>query len=151
MTSRNATKKFIELLSDSDEEIPAPSGLTVKKKKPLTSSSLSNTKTASSHQSSIATTTTTSKTPPKKKQKTASKPTKGYSLIWICTHGKGRSKNWRKKDLKIMGIYPTKAAAEQAKQDVMSEHECYGHGDICVGDTWEDEIDLLIREAPLHL
>ena len=27
----------------------------------------------------------------------------------------------------------------------MSEHDCYGHGDICVGGTWEDEIDLVIK------
>jgi hypothetical protein len=50
-----------------------------------------------------------------------------------------------------MGVYPSKAAAEEAKKQIMSRHECYGHGDICVGGTWEDEIDLVIREAPLHL
>ncbi len=50
-----------------------------------------------------------------------------------------------------MGVYPSKAAAEEAKRVLMSRHECYGHGDIVVGGTWEDEIDLVIREAPLFL
>eukprot|EP01083_Nonionella_stella_P234662 825860_1 len=80
--------------------------------------------------------------PPKKKMK----PTKAYSLIWVGTNGKGRRKQWRKKDLQIVGIYPTKAAAEEAKRKVMSQHECCGNGDILVGGTWEDEIDLVIRE-----
>ena len=44
-----------------------------------------------------------------------------------------------------IGVYPTKESAEEKKQKVMSEHDCYGHGDICVGGTWEDEIDLVIK------
>jgi hypothetical protein len=88
--------------------------------------------------------------PPKKKAKV--KPSKAYSLIWVCTHGKGqRRSSWRKKDLKIMGVYPSKSAAEEGKRNVMNQYECCGHGDICVGDTWEDEIDLIIRESPLNL
>jgi len=31
----------------------------------------------------------------------------------------------------------------------MSEHECCGHGDILVGGCWDDEIDLVIREASM--
>jgi hypothetical protein len=50
-----------------------------------------------------------------------------------------------------MGVYPTKADAENAKRHIMSQYECCGHGDILVGGTWEDEIDLVIREAPLNL
>jgi hypothetical protein len=74
-----------------------------------------------------------------------------YSLIWVCSHGKGRSKSWTKKALKIMGVYGTKDAAEQAKCKVMNEYDCCGHGDILAGDTWADEIDLVIRESPLQL
>lgn len=85
--------------------------------------------------------------PPKKK----AKPSKAYSLIWVCTHGKGRNRNWRKKDLQIMGTYSSMNEAELAKQKLMSQYECCGHGDILVGDTWDDEIDLVIREAPLFL
>lgn len=51
--------------------------------------------------------------------------------------------------MKIMGIYPSKQAAEDAKRNVMDQNECCGHGDIVVGGTWEDEIDLVIREAPM--
>jgi hypothetical protein len=90
-----------------------------------------------------STTSTTTKTP---------RPSKAFCLIWVCTHGKGRRRSsWRNKDLKIMGVYPTKADAENAKRHIMSQYECCGHGDILVGGTWEDEIDLVIREAPLNL
>ena len=50
-----------------------------------------------------------------------------------------------------MGVYPTKAAAEDAKQNIMNQHECCGHGDILVGGSDEDEIDLVIRETTLNL
>ena len=105
--------------------------------------------TTSFHHSNTATAL-----PPTKKRKSAikpKKPTKGFALLWICTHGKGRRSSWRQKDLKIVGVYPTKEKAQEAKQQVMSEHDCYGHGDICVGGTWEDEIDLVIRDTPLYL
>lgn len=82
---------------------------------------------------------------------TQTRPSKAYCLIWVCTHGKGRRSSWRKKDLKIMGVYPSKADAENAKRHTMSQYECCGHGDILVGGTWEDEIDLVIREAPMNL
>lgn len=93
---------------------------------------------------------TTSTAPPPKKKK-MKRPSKGFALLWISTHGKGRRSSWRKKDLKMLGVYPTKEKAEAAKQQVMSEHDCYGHGDICVGGTWEDEIDLVVRDTTLYL
>jgi hypothetical protein len=68
-----------------------------------------------------------------------------HVLLWICTHGKGQSRTWTKKSLRVIGVYPTKAAAENKKEDLMSQHECCGHGDIVVGDCWDDEIDLLVR------
>ena len=79
------------------------------------------------------------------------KTSKAYSLIWICSHGKGQRRAWRQKDLKIIGVYPSKKDAEEAKRTVMSRHNCCGHGDILVGGSWDDEIDLVIREAPLNL
>jgi hypothetical protein len=33
----------------------------------------------------------------------------------------------------------------------MEQHECCGHGDIVVGDSWEDEISLVVLPAPLFL
>lgn len=92
------------------------------------------------------TTTAVVKPPPKKK-----KTNKGFALLWICTHGKGQTGVWTKKDLKVLGVYPTKALAQAAKDQVMSQHDCCGHGDICVGDFEEDEIDLVIRDTPLYL
>ena len=50
-----------------------------------------------------------------------------------------------------MGIYPTKAAAEEAKRNVMSQHMQCGNGDILVGGCWDDEVDLVIRDAPLFM
>lgn len=137
-----ASSKTIDLtFSDEENSIPPASGLTFSSPAAQTKPAAITTKTASS---SVVTAT---KAPPKKKVK----PTKAYSLIWVCTHGKGRRSSWRQKDLKIVGVYSSKQAAEQAKEHVMTVNPAYGHGDICVGDTWEDEIDLVIREAPLHL
>ena len=50
-----------------------------------------------------------------------------------------------------MGVYGSKAAAEQAKRNVMARHTCCGHGDILVGTRWDDEVDLVIRPAPVFL
>jgi hypothetical protein len=88
------------------------------------------------------------KPPAKKKLKKSEKP---HCLLWVCTHGKGQSRTWRQNDLKLVGVYSSKPAAEAAKAQVMSRHECCGHGDIIVGESWNDEIDLVIREAPLFL
>jgi hypothetical protein len=78
----------------------------------------------------------------KPKAKKAAVP---HALLWICTHGKGQSRSWKAKSLKVVGVYASKEEAEAKRHRVMSEHECHGHGDIIVGDTWEDEIDLVIR------
>mmetsp|Transcript_29285 Transcript_29285/g.53714 ORF Transcript_29285/g.53714 Transcript_29285/m.53714 type:complete len:159 (+) Transcript_29285:193-669(+) len=110
------------------------------------SSAAPNNKLSSSRSGNSATKAT--KQPPKKK----AKPSTAYSLIWICSHGKGPyRKTWSKKGLQIVGIYATKGAAEEARRQVMSRHECHGNGDILVGCTWKDEIDLIIREGPLRL
>jgi hypothetical protein len=90
-----------------------------------------------------------SKPPAKKKKKKKSEMP--HCLVWVCTHGKGQSRTWRQNDLKLVGVYSSKTAAEMAKAQVMSRHECCGHGDIIVGGSWNDEIDLVIREAPLFL
>jgi hypothetical protein len=90
-------------------------------------------------------------TPRNKVAKKPKKKQKPFALIWVCTHGKGRSRNWRKKDLNIVGVYGSKSAAEAAKGRLMEQHECCGHGDIMVGWDEDDEIDLVIREAPTFM
>eukprot|EP00978_Attheya_sp_CCMP212_P001794 scaffold3698_cov43-Attheya_sp.AAC.1 len=100
-------------------------------------------------------TTTTATTARKKTPAKKAKQQKAFCIIWVCAHGKGgrssRSSKWKQKNLKIVGVYGSKALAESAKQELMSRHQCCGHGDIVVGPTWEDEIDLIIREAPLFM
>jgi hypothetical protein len=68
-----------------------------------------------------------------------------HVLLWICAHGKGQGRNWKQQSLRVIGIYADKAAAENKKMQICDEHVCCGHGDICDGDTWEDEIDLVVR------
>ncbi|CAJ1952362.1 unnamed protein product [Cylindrotheca closterium] len=138
-------------VSDDENDISPSSGLTTfnPSRKPDTTATNVTTNTSQELAGTIRRTsdnTAVSPTPRKK-----AKPSTSFALIWVCTHGNGRRTGWRKKDLKLVGIYASKAAAEEAKRKVMSEHERAGHGDICVGDTWEDEIDLLIREAPLFV
>ena len=50
-----------------------------------------------------------------------------------------------------MGVFASKEKAQEAKNALMTSDNTYGHGDICVGGTWEDEISLVILKAPLHL
>jgi len=76
------------------------------------------------------------------KVKASSKP---HALLWICAAGKGRGNAWKQKALKVVGVYGDKAAGEEKKREVMDKHDCCGHGDILVGGTWEDEIDLVVR------
>lgn len=70
-----------------------------------------------------------------------------HVLLWICSAGKGGrgGRVWKQKALRVLGVYASKEAAEQKKREVMSRHECGGNGDICVGGTWEDEIDLVVQ------
>mmetsp|Transcript_2354 Transcript_2354/g.5393 ORF Transcript_2354/g.5393 Transcript_2354/m.5393 type:complete len:143 (-) Transcript_2354:225-653(-) len=131
-------------VSDDENDIPPSSGL-------ATSNSTRRPTTTAAETSVAGTTrrassnTAVSPTPRKK-----AKPSKSFVLIWVCTHGTG-GQGWHEGNPELVGVYASKAAAEEAKRKVMSEHECAGHGDICVGCTWEDEIDLLIREAPLFV
>ena len=68
-----------------------------------------------------------------------------HVLLWICTHGKLHGRQWKAKSLRVIGVYASKEAAEQKKRDLMNRYECGGHGDIIVGSTVEDEIDLLVK------
>ena len=89
-----------------------------------------------------------SDTTTKKKVKLADTP---HAIIWVNAHGPGQtSGSWSQKKLKIYGVYSTKAKAEEAKAEIMKQYDVCGHGDITVGDTWEDEISLVIRPAECH-
>lgn len=81
---------------------------------------------------------------PAKIPKVANKD-KAHVLLWICSHGKGQGKTWKKNALRVIGVYSSKENAERKKEQVMGNYGNYGHGDICVGDTWEDEIDLIVK------
>jgi hypothetical protein len=90
--------------------------------------------------SSISTSTTTTQPRARKKND------KPHVLIWICHHGHG-DRGWKMKNPKVIGVYGSKEEAEAKKNKVMENYEQCGHGDIATGDSWEDEIDLLIRPA----
>lgn len=75
-----------------------------------------------------------------------------HCLIWVCTHGKPpRSRGWGADSLDIIGVYRSREAAMNAKRQIMSRNKCYGRGDICIGGDMRDEIDLVVRPAPLFL
>ena len=69
---------------------------------------------------------------------------KAHALLWV-PHNGTKSKTWPK--LKVIGVYANKDRAVQAREKIINERpdEQYGHGDICVGGTWDDEVDLVIK------
>jgi hypothetical protein len=78
--------------------------------------------------------------------KTRKKNEKPHVLIWICSAGHG-GRGWKMKNPRVIGIYGSKEEAEAKKSKIIEGYE-YSNGDrIVVGDSWEDEIDLLIRPA----
>lgn len=85
--------------------------------------------------------------PATKGAKVSKKSEVPHVLIWICHHGRGQSKTWSKKSLHIVGVYKNKEEAEEKKKSVMSQHRQCGYGDIMVGGTCWDEIDLVVRPA----
>jgi len=97
-------------------------------------------------QQSMSSSMNTATKPPaqRKKKKVAEHP---HVLLWICTHGKGRSRDWTRSALKVVGVYATKDDAQRKKDELMTQYDCCGHGDILVGGSWDDEIDLVIRPA----
>ena len=83
----------------------------------------------------------------KKKSKPTKAASKTHALLWICAAGKGQGRAWKKKALRVVGVYADKASAEAKKAELMEQYTCCGHGDIITDEdgTWEDEIDLVIR------
>ena len=75
------------------------------------------------------------------------KKDKPHVLLWICSHGKGQGRVWTGKSLRVIGVYGSKQQAENKKEELMNKYDCFGHGDICVGGSCWDEIDLVVRAA----
>jgi hypothetical protein len=139
-----SSKPFVDLTADASSADERP----VKKAKHTPAATVS----ASSVAKPIAPQTVQPATAaPKvaKAPKAVSVPKKSmpHVLIWVCHHGPGQSKKWTKKSLNIVGVYRTKEEAEQKKLEVMGKYEQCGHGDILVGGSWDDEIDLVVRPA----
>ena len=87
---------------------------------------------------------TTADTKSKAPKKIAKKDT-AHVLIWVCTHGKGQGRTWSQKSLRVIGVYSSKQAAEEKKDQLLNKYDNCGYGDICVGGTCWDEIDLVVR------
>jgi len=77
-------------------------------------------------------------------KKIAKKDT-AHVLLWICSHGKGQGRTWSGKALRVIGVYSSKQMAEEKKDELMNRYDNCGHGDILVGGTCWDEIDLVVR------
>ena len=77
-----------------------------------------------------------------------------HALLWVPHNGAGTHRGhngWSK--LTVMGIYKTKQDAQSAKDDYINGHpdEAVGSGDICIGPSWSDEYDLVVKHAPTFL
>ena len=132
---RYAVAAEVDLTSD-DDSLPPPSGLTKSKignridappptaaaaaRKAQADKPAARPVTGRKNPAATRSAPTAARPPAAKK----AKPAKAYSLIWVCHWGKcggpgAQNKPWRKKDLKIVGIYATKAAAEQVIMHIM--------------------------------
>ncbi|CAM6111266.1 unnamed protein product [Calypogeia fissa] len=84
------------------------------------------------------------KSKPAAKKKAVPLKNKPHALLWI-PHNGAKSRTWP--TLKVMGVYSTKEKAMAERERVLSQCEESEHGDIGVGDTWHDEIDLIVKPA----
>lgn len=67
-----------------------------------------------------------------------------HALIWVNHYGCATpyGHKWTNKLLRVLGVYNSKEEASQKKQEVMSQYESAGYGDVLDGD---DSFDLEIR------
>lgn len=87
----------------------------------------------------------------------ANKPKKAkkdvpHVLLWVPhngTRGMCGDNEWC--GLEVIGVYKSKEAAELKREELLEEHDQCGEGDILVGDTWEDEVDLVVKPCELFL
>lgn len=78
----------------------------------------------------------------KRKAAAVAKKQKAHALLWV-PHNGTKSKGWSR--LKVMGVYGTKEQAMAERERVMSRYDQCGHGDILIGPSWDDEIDLVVK------
>jgi hypothetical protein len=82
-------------------------------------------------------------------QKKKPKKVTPYVIVWVCHYGpkshSSRDHGWSSHEPRIFGIYNSKAEAEAKKEEIISHHGEGGYSDVCVGDEYSDEIDLLVR------
>ena len=81
--------------------------------------------------------------------KKAKPPTMGYALVLIPYTCKGGER------LEVLGVHATRREAVEARRERLKHYEglgqCYGRGDVCVGDDDADEMKLKVVQAPLFL
>ncbi|KAJ3233679.1 hypothetical protein HDU81_002064 [Chytriomyces hyalinus] len=72
-----------------------------------------------------------------------------HALLWVPHHGMtGKPTNhWAQLD--VVGVFSTKGGAEGRKQELIDEYGRAGYADICVGDLWCDEIDLVVKPCAM--
>jgi hypothetical protein len=74
---------------------------------------------------------------------------KSFAVILVCTSGNANGNacgNWHQKELKIVGVYMSKEAAESARRALMELYCKRRQKDIAAKGCLDDEIDLIIRE-----
>ncbi|KAJ3399523.1 hypothetical protein HDU80_007823 [Chytriomyces hyalinus] len=139
------------LSDDEDDPLPAPSdALTHTLKRPAPPSATQPApKQIRSYAAIAAAHTPVPVVVKPKKVKPKTNKEKPHVLLWIPHNGlkPSQKNNWP--SLKVIGVFYTKEAAEARKAQLMNQHETYGHGDICVGDTWNDEIDLVVKPCDM--
>jgi hypothetical protein len=143
----NTTKNLISLLYDDEDDdlLLSEQGLTHKVKRPLPTERVTMTTASTPVCNNRAASTPSERTAKKRKLVLQ----KSYAVISICTRGNADGdacRNWRRKELKIVGVYTSKEAAESARRGVMESHCKRGYGDIIAKGCLDDEIDLIIRE-----
>jgi hypothetical protein len=143
----NTTQNLISLLYDDEDYdlLLSEQGLTHRAQRPLSTARMATTTTSTPVCNKGAASTQFERKAKKRKLVLQ----KSYSVISVCTRcnaDEDACRNWRRKELKIVGVYTSKEAAESARSGVMELHCKSGHGDILAEGCLDDEVDLIIRE-----
>jgi hypothetical protein len=146
----NTTNALISLLYDDEDDdlMFSEPGLTHIVPRLLPTARVSTTKTSTPvcNKRGEAASTPSKRTATKKRKLVLQK---SYAVISVCTRGHDgdacRNGVWLRKELKIVGVYTSKQAAESAKRGAMELYK-RGHEDILAEGCSDDEIDMFIRE-----
>ena len=145
----NTTNTLISLFYDNEDDdlLLSEPGLTHIVPRLLPKARMTTTATSTPNFNKRGATSTPSKQTAKKRKLVRQK---SYAVISVCTSGRNANgvacrNHWHRKELKIVGVYTSKQAAESAKRGVMELYK-RGHGDIIAEGGLDDEIDMFIRE-----